>query len=142
MAISFILLGYPLLWGITGNNFSVFYENSGGLHVNFLNLYRRIPNIKLYNAIAAILMAAALVLPATAQSAGSRDNPVPIGTYVDMDDNWEITVLSVFPNTTEEMVYGSTSSRFERDPGEEIFLAKIQAKYIGPGSHYFRRDHI
>ena len=49
-----------------------------------------------------------LVLPAAAQSVGSRDNPVPIGTSVDMGNNWQITVLSVFPNATDEMVYGRT----------------------------------
>jgi hypothetical protein len=47
-------------------------------------------------------------------------------------------VLSVFPNATEEMVYGNEHGiRFERNPEEEFFLAKIQAKYIGLGSSYF-----
>ncbi len=80
-------------------------------------------------------------MPATAQSVGSRDNPIPMGTSVDMGNNWEITVLSFIPNATDEMVYGKGKSiQFVRDPDEEFFIAKIQAKYIGPGSSYFDHD--
>jgi hypothetical protein len=94
--------------------------------------------------IVAILVLMALVLPAATESVGSRDNPVPIGTSADLGDNWQITVLSVFPNATDEMVYGSTPSMlwFERDPGDEFFLAKIQAKYIGSGSSYLDSDYL
>jgi len=88
-------------------------------------------------AIIAILALLTLLLPVTAQSVGSRDNPVPIGTSVDMGENWEITVLSVFPNATDKMVYGDNDIGFVRDPAEEFFIAKIQAKYIGPGSIRF-----
>jgi hypothetical protein len=95
----------------------------------------------------------ALVLPAAAQSVGSRDNPVPIGTSVDMpipigisadtSNIWQITVLSVIPNATDEMVYGSGSTlKFKQDPGTEFFLAKIRAKYIGPGSSRFESNQL
>jgi hypothetical protein len=93
-------------------------------------------------AIIAILALVTLLLPVTAQSAGSRENPVPMGTSVDMgNNNWEITVLSVFPNATNEMVYGDSLIGFKRDLDEEIFIAKIQAKYIGSGSSYFDNDN-
>jgi hypothetical protein len=83
----------------------------------------------------AILALVLLVLPAAAQS---RDNPVPMGTSADLGNNWEITVLSVITNATDEIVYGDrTYGRFDRDPDEEFFIAKIQAKYIGPGSATF-----
>jgi hypothetical protein len=90
-------------------------------------------------AIVAILALLVLFLPASAQLVGSRDNPVPMGTSVDMSNNWEITVLSVIPNATNEMVYGENhrGSGFVRDPDEEFFIVKIQAKYIGPGSSRF-----
>jgi hypothetical protein len=45
--------------------------------------------MKLFSASVAILAFAALMLPAAARSAGSRDNPVPIGTSSDLDDNWD-----------------------------------------------------
>jgi len=87
------------------------------------------------------LIALMLLLPVTAQSIGSRDNPIPMGTSVDMGNNWEINVLSVFPNATNEMVYGDSLIGFKLDPDEEIFIAKIQAKYIGSGSSYFDNDN-
>jgi hypothetical protein len=53
-----------------------------------------------------------------------------------MGENWQITVLNVIPNATNETAYGSPHEEFVRDPGTELFVAKIQAKYIGPGSSH------
>jgi hypothetical protein len=90
-----------------------------------------------------ILVLIALILPAAAQELGSRGNPIPIGTSADLGNNWEITVLSVVPNATEEDVCGSSGCfGFVRDPEEEFFIAKIQAKYVGPGSYNFESDDL
>jgi hypothetical protein len=90
-----------------------------------------------------VLVLAALVLPTAAQSVGSRDNPVPIGTSAVMCDNWEITVLSVVPNATEEDVCGSSGCFvLQRNHEEELFIARISAKYIGPGSDYFHSSYL
>lgn len=81
---------------------------------------------------------------------GSRDDPLPKGTSLVMNfddswhkgDNWEITVLDVFPNATTEMIYGKPYEEFVRDPGTELLAVKIQAKYIGPKSNYFNSDYL
>lgn len=69
--------------------------------------------------------------------------PMPKGISEDTDNIWQITVLSVFSNATDEMVYGSEpDGKFRRDPGDEFFLVKIQAKYIGPGSNCFESNQL
>lgn len=87
----------------------------------------------------AILTALVLLATTQAQPIGSRENPVPIGTSVDMGF-WQIKVLKVVPHATEEDVYGSEPKsllRYELLPGTEYFVAEIQATYIGSGSGQF-----
>lgn len=67
---------------------------------------------------------------------GTRDNPIPMGTTVTLSDGWEITVLSVIPDATNIVL---NENMFNKPPkaGDQFFLARIQAKYIGPNSATF-----
>ncbi len=72
---------------------------------------------------------------------GSRQNPVPIGTTVEVrneevTDHWEITVLSTVPNATAMVL---DEHRFNDPPeeGNQFYMVRIRVKYLGPDSTYF-----
>jgi hypothetical protein len=69
-------------------------------------------------------------------AAGTRDNPVPIGTVVDLGDGWQIVVLDVIPSATK-IVMGENPFNDPPEAGNQFFLAKVRAKYIGEGSDTF-----
>jgi len=72
----------------------------------------------------------------TALAAGTRENPVPIGTIVDLGDGWQIAVMSVISDATNVVL---RENQFNDPPkaGNQFFLARIQAKYTGSGSDTF-----
>jgi tetratricopeptide (TPR) repeat protein len=72
----------------------------------------------------------------TAQAIGTRENPVSIGTPVDLGDGWQIAVISVIPDATNAVL---KENQFNNPPkaGNQFFLARIQAKYTGSGSDTF-----
>jgi len=72
----------------------------------------------------------------TAQDVGTRENPVPIGTPVDLGDGWQIAVLSVIPDATN-VVLKENQFNAPPEPGNQFFLARIQVKYTGSGSDTF-----
>lgn len=70
------------------------------------------------------------------QAAGTRDDPIPIGTAVDLGDGWQIVVLDVIPSATK-IVMGENPFNDPPEAGNQFFLAKVRAKYIGEGSDTF-----
>lgn len=68
--------------------------------------------------------------------AGTRDNPVPIGTTVDLGDGWQLKVLSVQPNATQAVLARNQFNA--RPPADHQFLiAQVQATFTGSGSSKF-----
>jgi hypothetical protein len=72
----------------------------------------------------------------TTQVMGTRENPVPMGTTVDLGDGWQITVISVIPDATNDVL---NENQFNDPPntGNQFFIARIKAKYTGSGSDTF-----
>lgn len=70
------------------------------------------------------------------QAAGTRDDPIPIGTAVDLGDGWEIVVLDVVPDATNIIL---RENMFNNPPtaGNQFFLARVRAKYSGEDSDTF-----
>ena len=77
--------------------------------------------------------------PGAVGELGTRENPLPIGTVVDVSDGWEIKVVSVLPAATELVLQ---HNRFNSGPeqGHEFFIARIETRYTGPGSSRFFAD--
>ena len=71
---------------------------------------------------------------------GSRGNPVPLGTSLEVrnsdTDHWEVTVLETTPDAAALVL---EENRFNDPPGEgnQFFIAKVRAKYLGPDSTRF-----
>lgn len=76
-----------------------------------------------------------LCIPADG-AAGTREDPVPMGTAVDLGDGWQITVISSIPDATDIVMQ---ENMFNDPPrkGNQFFLARIEAKYTGSGSDTF-----
>ncbi len=72
----------------------------------------------------------------TPVAAGTRDNPLPIGTAVDLGDGWQLTVLSVQPNATQAVL---ARNQFNKQPpaDHQFFIAQVQATFTGSGSAKF-----
>jgi hypothetical protein len=68
--------------------------------------------------------------------AGTRDNPLPIGTAVDLGDGWQLKVLSVQPNATQAVL---AANQFNKRPpaDHQFFIAQVQATFTGSGSAKF-----
>ncbi|HOT07520.1 MAG TPA: hypothetical protein PLI05_03505 [Methanotrichaceae archaeon] len=64
---------------------------------------------------------------------GSREEPVPLGTPVDLVDGWEIRVIRVIPNATE-MVMTTDPGNDPPRPGYQYFIASIEGRYHGSAS--------
>jgi hypothetical protein len=67
---------------------------------------------------------------------GSRENPVPLGTVVDLGNGWHLRVISVTPNANKAI---QAENPFNIPPkaGHQFFIARIEAKYTGRGSSHF-----
>jgi len=87
--------------------------------------------------VASILFAA--LVPLSEAATGTRDDPYPLRTTVDLGDGWLIQVLSVCPDCTREVL---DENMFNSPPasGHQFFLARIAAKYVGEGSSKFDGD--
>ena len=76
-----------------------------------------------------------LCIPADG-AAGTREDPVPMGTTVDLGDGWQITVISSAPDAADIVM----QENMFNDPsgeGKQFFLARIKATYTGSGSDTF-----
>jgi len=83
------------------------------------------------------LILAMLALISTAFAAvGTREDPVPMGTSVDLGDGWVVTVLSVTPDATGIILQ---ENQFNDRPasGNQFFLARVRVEYRGEGSDTF-----
>ena len=71
---------------------------------------------------------------------GSRDNPVPVGTAVEVEhsetDHWQVTVLGTTADATQIVL---DENRFNDSPevGNQFFIVNVQAKYLGQDSTNF-----
>ena len=72
---------------------------------------------------------------------GSRENPVPFGTTVEVKgeettDHWEITVLGTTPDATA-IVLSKNPYNDPPEEGNQFYIVRVQAKYLGPDSTEF-----
>ena len=72
---------------------------------------------------------------------GSRGNPVPLGTVVEIkndepDDHWEVAVTGVVPDATQAVL---EENQFNDPPeeGNQFYMVTVRAKYLGPDSTEF-----
>ena len=67
---------------------------------------------------------------------GTRANPIPMGEAVQLDDDWELTVLSVEPDATDSIL---AEDSFADPPasGHQFFVATVRVTYIGETSEEF-----
>lgn len=79
-------------------------------------------------------------LPEPPPGLGSRGNPVPFETALEVrnseTDHWEVSVLETTPDATAAVL---EENRFNDPPeaGNQFFIAKVRAKYLGPDSTSF-----
>ena len=71
---------------------------------------------------------------------GSRDNPVPLGTAVEVEhsgtDHWQVTVLETIADATQIVL---DENQFNDSPevGNQFFIVNVRAKYLGQDSTRF-----
>ncbi len=76
------------------------------------------------------------VSPVAETGTGTRDNPIPVGQTAKLDDDWELTVLSVEPDATAAVMAESSYN----DPpvaGHQFFVVTVRVTYTGPSSEQF-----
>lgn len=71
-------------------------------------------------------------------SAGSRENPLPVGQSARVGD-WEVLVVGTTPNATEQVL---TENQFNDPPaeGRQFFIVNLEATYVGEESGTFWVD--
>ena len=71
----------------------------------------------------------------------TRENPVPVGTAAVLSDGWRLTVLSVTPNATAQVL---EENRFNDPPapGFQFFIATVRVTYTGSGSDTFSDSRL
>jgi tetratricopeptide (TPR) repeat protein len=91
--------------------------------------------VKVFSVVLAVVILIALSGYASA-AAGTREDPVPMVTTVDLGDGWLIAVMSVIPDATSIVL---RENQFNDPPkeGNQFFLARVRAKYTGQGSATF-----
>jgi hypothetical protein len=67
---------------------------------------------------------------------GTREDPIPMGTTVDLGDGWQIAMISVIPDATNAVLKENQFNDPPK-PGNQFFLARVRAKYTGQGSDTF-----
>ena len=78
--------------------------------------------------------------PTPTPAHGSRGNPVPLGTALKVrnseTDHWEVTVLETTTDATE-LVLDENQFNDPPEEGNQFFIAKVRAKYLGTDSNRF-----
>ena len=73
-------------------------------------------------------------------TSGSRENPIPFGVGIEFinssTDHWEFAVLSVTPDATAEVLRENPYND-PPDDGNQFYIVRVRAKYLGPGSELF-----
>lgn len=72
---------------------------------------------------------------------GSRQNPVPIGTTVNVSENWKVTVLSVEPNATTQ-VLAESDYNDPPEAGRQFFIAEVSVTYTGEDADTFSSSEL
>lgn len=72
---------------------------------------------------------------------GTRANPVPVGTTVDLGNGWTLRVVGVVPDATR-MVLNENMFNDPPERGSQFFLAKVKACYNGDDSSEFNRYYL
>lgn len=67
---------------------------------------------------------------------GTRTNPYPVGTEVQLGDGWKMKVLSSTPDATAAVL---AENQFNDPPktGEQFYMTRVTATYVGSGSDSF-----
>jgi hypothetical protein len=67
---------------------------------------------------------------------GTRSNPYPVGTDIDLADGWKMQVNSSTPDATAAVL---AENMFNDPPvaGDQFFIANVTATYTGPDSKSF-----
>lgn len=80
------------------------------------------------------------VASAVTSPLGTRENPMPRKTWVDLGDGWSINLCCVVPDATRAVL---NENMFNDPPkaGHQFFLAKLTACYNGAGSDRFDGDY-
>ena len=78
--------------------------------------------------------------PSPTPTHGSRGNPVPLDTAFEVrnseTDHWEVTVLETTPDATN-LVLNENQFNDPPEDGNQFFIAKVRAKYLGTDSANF-----
>jgi hypothetical protein len=70
---------------------------------------------------------------AQGEASGIRADPFPLGSTVELKDDWTVTILSVTPDATDAVL---AENQFNEPPasGHQFFIARISATYTGQDS--------
>jgi hypothetical protein len=79
--------------------------------------------------------------PIAETSPGNRENPIPIGTAVDVGDDWEVTVLSVESNATNQ-VLAEAEYNDPPEAGRQFFIAEVSVTYTGENADTFSSSEL
>jgi len=74
-------------------------------------------------------------------AAGTRENPVPIGAVGHFASGWDVVVAGKTPDATS-IVLKQNQFNTAPQPGQQFFIARVQATYGGPGSKLFDRSSL
>jgi hypothetical protein len=82
-----------------------------------------------------------MATPIAERQEGSRQNPIPVGTAVDVGENWQVTVLNVEPDATERVL---AESEYNDPPeeGRQFFIAEVSVTYTGEDSDTFSSSEL
>jgi hypothetical protein len=79
--------------------------------------------------------------PAPAPPTGTRDNPVQMGAVAHFVSGWDVVVVGKTPDATGIVL---KENQFNSPPasGQQFFIGRVQAKYVGPASKRFDRASL
>jgi hypothetical protein len=72
----------------------------------------------------------------TSGDTGTRAYPIPMGQTVAISDDWELTILSVTPDATDQIL-AESSYNDPPPPGQQFFVATVRITYTGDDSDTF-----
>jgi hypothetical protein len=88
-----------------------------------------------------LLVALLAVSLGGASDIGTRENPIPIGTAFELDNGWNITVMSVIPNANS-IIQQENMFNSKPESGNQYFLAMIAAKNNGTDVDKFNSNYF
>ena len=74
--------------------------------------------------------------PPPPPAVGTRSNPIPVGTDIDLGDGWRMRVDSTIPDATAQ-VLARNQFNDPPEPGRQFFIVRVSATYTGPASRRF-----